>query len=63
MPGVIDQLGIRKLLAFGSGAGIEICGRDLEAAVARVRPSGIEVLGRLSIRGFRDRKAAGRDHS
>jgi Tfp pilus assembly protein PilN len=58
MPGVIDQLGIRKLLAFGSGAGIEICGRDLEAAVARVRPSAIQVLGRLSIRGFRDRRAA-----
>jgi Tfp pilus assembly protein PilN len=58
MPGVIDQLEIRKLLAFGSGAGIEICGRDLEAAVTRVRPSGIQVLGRVSIRGFRDRRAA-----
>jgi len=57
MPGVIDQLGIRKLLAFGSGAGIEICGSDLEAALARVRPSRIEVLGRLSIHGFRQRKA------
>jgi Tfp pilus assembly protein PilN len=57
MPGVIDQLQIRKFLAFGSGAGIEICGRDLETVVARVRPSSIEVLGRLSIRGFRERKA------
>jgi Tfp pilus assembly protein PilN len=58
MPGVIDQLGIRKLLAFGSGAGVEICGRDLEVALTRVRPSAIEVLGRLSIRGFRERRAA-----
>jgi hypothetical protein len=58
MPGVIDQLEIRKLLAFGSGAGIEIRGRDLEAAVTRVRLSSIEVLGRLSIHGFRDRPAA-----
>jgi Tfp pilus assembly protein PilN len=58
MPGVIDQLEIRKFLAFGSGAGIEIHGRDLEAAVVRVRPSGIEVLGRLSISGFRGRRAA-----
>ena len=58
MPGVIDQLEIRKLVAFGSGAGIEICGRDLEVAVARVRPTGVEVLGRVSIRGFRDRRAS-----
>src|SRR5690349_6449147 len=58
MPGLIDQLDIRKLLAFGSGVGVEICGRDLEVAVTRVRPSGIEVLGRISIRGFRDRRAS-----
>src|SRR6476646_3628180 len=58
MPGVIDQLEIRKLLAFGTGAGIEIRGGDLEIAVARVRPFGIEVTGRLTIRGFRERPAA-----
>ena len=57
MPGVIDQLELRKLLAFGTGAAIEIRGRDLEVALVRVRPSGIEVMGRLSIRGFRERPA------
>jgi Tfp pilus assembly protein PilN len=58
MPGVIDQLDIRKLLAFGTGIGVEIRAGDLEVAAARVRPSGIEVLGRVSIRGFRQRPAA-----
>jgi Tfp pilus assembly protein PilN len=65
MPGVIDQLEIRKLLAFGTGAGIEIRGSDLEVALVRVRPTGIEVTGRLTIRGFRDRPAAewGREYT
>lgn len=58
MPGVIDQLEIRKLVAFGTGAAIEIRGRDLEVALVRVRPTGIEVMGRLSIRDFRQRPAA-----
>jgi Tfp pilus assembly protein PilN len=58
MPGVIDQLEIRKLVAFGTGAGIEIRGEDLEVAVVRVRPFGIEVTGRVTIRGFRERPAA-----
>lgn len=48
----------RKLLAFGAGVGIEIAGRDLEVAVARVRPSGIEMLGRATIRNFRERPAS-----
>jgi len=58
MPGVIDQLELRKVLAFGTGAGIEIRGGDLEIAVARVRPIGIEVIGRLTIHDFRKRPAA-----
>jgi hypothetical protein len=48
----------RKYLAFGSGVGIEVRGEDLEAAVVRVRPSGVELMGRTVIRQFRDRPAA-----
>jgi hypothetical protein len=48
----------RKFAAFGTGIGIEIRGADLEVVVARVRPSGVEVAGRTSIRDFRERPAA-----
>jgi Tfp pilus assembly protein PilN len=40
---------LRKLLAFGSGVGIEIGARDLEVVVTRVRAARIEVTGRLTI--------------
>ncbi len=49
---------LRKLLAFGSGVGIEIGATDLEVVAARVRPSRIHVLGRLSIENFATRPAA-----
>jgi len=49
---------LRKLLAFGSGVGIEIGPAGLEVVVARVRPSGIRVLGRLAIPNFAGRPAA-----
>jgi len=48
----------RKLLEFGSGVGISIGAADLEAVVARVRPPGVRVLGRLAIAGFDGRPAA-----
>jgi Tfp pilus assembly protein PilN len=48
----------RKLLAFGSGVGVEIGATDLEIAVTRVRPTGIRVLGRHTIRDFATRPAA-----
>ena len=48
----------RKLLAFGSGVGIEIGAADLEVAAARVRPTGIQVLGRLTIENYAQRPAA-----
>ncbi len=48
---------IRKLLAFGSGVGIEIGGADLEVAAARVRPMGIQVMGRLTIANYAARPA------
>ncbi|HTQ57580.1 MAG TPA: PilN domain-containing protein [Bryobacteraceae bacterium] len=50
--------GLRQLLAFGTGAGIQIAASDLEVAVARVRPNGIQVLGRIAIPRFRERPAA-----
>jgi hypothetical protein len=49
---------IRKLLAFGSGIGIEIGAQSLEVVAARVRPSKIAVLGRLTIANFAGRPAA-----
>jgi Tfp pilus assembly protein PilN len=49
---------LRKLLAFGSGVGIEIGATDLEVAVVRVRPTRIRVLGRVTIRNFAGRPAA-----
>ena len=49
---------LRKLLAFGSGVGIEIGAADLEIVAARVRPSRIRVLGRLSVENFATRPAA-----
>lgn len=49
---------LRKLAAFGTGAGIEISGEDLVVLVTRVRPSRIEVMGNLVIEGFRHRPAA-----
>src|SRR6266542_1646869 len=63
-PGAIDAMDVKRILAFGSGVGIEIRGNDLEIAVVRVRPASVEVTGRTTIRGFRERPAAdwGRDY-
>jgi hypothetical protein len=48
----------RKLLAFGSGVGLEIGAADLEVAAVRVRPNRIQVLGRLTIENYATRPAA-----
>ena len=45
-------------MAFGTGAGIQIAGADLEVAVARVRPGRVHVLARTTIPRFRERPAA-----
>ncbi len=60
MPVAIPELSkdLRKLLAFGAGVGIEIGAASLEVAAARVRPSRIDVLGRLSIPNWSARPAA-----
>jgi hypothetical protein len=49
---------VRKLLEFGSGVGVAIGAADLDVVVARVRPTGVRVLGRLAIAGFEGRPAA-----
>jgi hypothetical protein len=49
---------LRKLMAFGSGVGIQIGAQDLEIVAARVRPGGVQVLGRLVIANWAARPAA-----
>jgi Tfp pilus assembly protein PilN len=48
---------VRKLLAFGSGVGIEIGPSDLEVAAVRMRPARIQVAGRTTIANFAARPA------
>jgi hypothetical protein len=48
----------RKLLAFGSGVGIEIGPASLEVAVTRVRPNKVQVLGRMTVHDYANRPAA-----
>jgi hypothetical protein len=56
---------LRRLLAFGSGVGIEIGAADLEVVVTRVRAARIQVPGRLAIRNYAARPAAewGREYT
>ena len=48
----------RTYLAFGTGVGIEIAGKDLKVTVVRVRPRGTRILGELEIPAFREKAAA-----
>ena len=49
---------LRKLMAFGSGVGIEIGATDLEVVATKVRAARIQVVGRLTIRDYAERPAA-----
>ena len=49
---------LRKLLAFGSGVGVEIGARDLEVVVTRVRLNRVDVPGRAIIPNYDSRPAA-----
>ena len=51
------SLDFKKLLAFGSGIGIEVGASDLEVVAVRVRPSRIQVAGRATIPNFAVRPA------
>ena len=48
----------RKLLAFGQGVGVQVSGADLEVAVARVRPGGVDAAARFTIENYAGRPAA-----
>jgi Tfp pilus assembly protein PilN len=48
----------KKWLAFGTGVGIEMGREDLTVTVVRLRPSGVRVLGELTIPRFREQPAA-----
>src|SRR5712692_5594540 len=48
----------RKWLAIGTGVGLEIGPEDLSVTVVRVRPSGVRVLGEMTIHGFRGQAAS-----
>lgn len=50
--------GWRKWLAIGSGVGIEVGAEDLRVVAARVRPTGVEVVGTHTIAGFAARPAS-----
>lgn len=50
--------GFKKWFAIGTGIGIEIGHADLQITVARVRPSGVTILGSLVINRFREQPAA-----
>jgi hypothetical protein len=56
---------LRKWIAFGTGAGIEIGPAHLTVSVVRVRPNGAVVLGSAVIENFRQRPAAdwGREYA
>jgi len=48
----------RRILAVGSGVGIEILGEDLRVTGVRVRFGGVQALGSALLAGFRQRPAA-----
>src|SRR3984885_2627685 len=54
----MNTYGYRKWLAFGTGVGIEMGREDLIVSVVRLRPSGVRVLGELTIPRFREQPAA-----
>ncbi|HYP13180.1 MAG TPA: pilus assembly protein PilM, partial [Bryobacteraceae bacterium] len=49
---------LRRWLAFGTGLGLEVRERELQATIVRVRPNEIGVLGSATVTDFRTRPAA-----
>jgi Tfp pilus assembly protein, ATPase PilM len=49
---------LRKWLAVGTGVGIEITAGELQVTIARVRPSGVAMLGSATVDDFRQRPAS-----
>lgn len=50
--------GLRKWVAFGTGAGVEIEGSDLHLAVVRVRPSGTHTIAQHIVENFGEKPAS-----
>jgi Tfp pilus assembly protein PilN len=48
----------RRAMAFGTGLGIAIGERNLEAAIVRARPSGATLIATTTVHDFRNRPAA-----
>ena len=55
--GPMNLVDARKILAVGTGVGVEIGKHDLRVVMVRVRPSGVAILGVTTIAGFRERPA------
>ena len=53
-----ESVGWRKWLAVGASVAIEIGREDLSVLAVRVRPSGVSVLGSLTIHRFREQRAS-----
>ena len=54
----MTSIDFAKWLAIGTGIGIEIGSVDLTVTVVRLRPSGVRVLGELTVPHFREQPAA-----
>jgi hypothetical protein len=54
----MTRIDFAKWLAIGTGVGIEIGSGDLTVTVVRLRPTGVRVLGELTIPHFREQPAA-----
>ncbi len=54
----MTSIDFAKWLAIGTGIGIEIGSQDLTVTVVRLRPTGVRVLGELTIPHFREQPAA-----
>jgi Fimbrial assembly protein (PilN) len=55
---LMTSIDFAKWLAIGTGIGIEIGSADLTVTVVRLRPSGVRVLGELTVPHFREQPAA-----
>src|ERR1700691_2624807 len=54
----MTRIDFAKWLAIGTGIGIEIGSQDLTVTVVRLRPTGVRVLGELTVPRFREQPAA-----
>jgi hypothetical protein len=54
----MTQTDFRKWLAFGTGVGIEITRENMLVTVVRVRPSGVKILGELTIPNYQTQTAS-----